>query len=78
MVTVKAIVVKVSDVKPMITVATYVCDACGFEIYQTVNSKTYNPLTECTSDICKTNQTKGKLIPQTAYKFHLTVLFNKV
>lgn len=36
MITVKAIVVRVSDVKPMITVATYVCDTCGFEIYQTV------------------------------------------
>lgn len=66
MVTVKSIVVRVSDVKPMITVATYVCDACGFEIYQTITNKTYNPLLACTSEICRTNQTKGKLIPQTA------------
>lgn len=66
MVTIKAIVVRVSDVKPMITVATYVCDACGFEIYQTVTNKIYTPLIECTSQICQTNQTKGKLIPQTA------------
>ena len=42
MITVKAIVVRVSDVKPMITVATYVCDTCGFEIYQTVYKQIYN------------------------------------
>ena len=66
MITIKAIVVRVSDVKPMITVATYICDACGFEIYQTVTNRVYTPLIACTSDLCRTNQTKGKLIPQTA------------
>ena len=33
LVTIRAIVVRVSDVKPMIQVACYICDVCGAEIY---------------------------------------------
>lgn len=32
----KAIVTRVSDVKPLLTIAVYTCDDCGFEIYQEV------------------------------------------
>lgn len=36
LVTVRGIVTKITEVKPLITVACYVCDVCGFEVYQTV------------------------------------------
>ena len=38
LVTVQAIATRVSDVKPLITVATYTCDVCGYEIYQNVST----------------------------------------
>ena len=34
LVTLKGIVTKCSDVKPLLQVAAYTCDECGFEIYQ--------------------------------------------
>ena len=42
--TIKAIVVRVTDVKPMMQVACYICDTCGSEIYQSVTSKSFTPL----------------------------------
>lgn len=33
LVTIKAIVVRVTDVKPMMQVACYICDTCGSELY---------------------------------------------
>ena len=42
-------------------VADYVCDVCGFEVYQVINQKQFNPLIECPSDKCKTNKVKGEL-----------------
>ena len=35
---IKAIVTRVSDVKPLVTVITYTCDDCGMEVYQTVRN----------------------------------------
>ena len=37
LVSVKAICTRVSDVKPLVSVVTYACDVCGFEIYQNVS-----------------------------------------
>jgi len=34
LVTVEGIVTRCTDVKPLLQVATYTCDECGFEIYQ--------------------------------------------
>jgi DNA replication licensing factor MCM7 len=39
LVSVRAMVVRTSDVKPLIIVACYSCDSCGFESYQTVVSR---------------------------------------
>ena len=36
LVTVKGMVTRISDVKPMVSVVTYTCDLCGSEIYQEV------------------------------------------
>ena len=57
----KAIVVRASDVKPHLVMATYSCDACGYEIYQPVYSKEYTPPVNCTSSRCKENKMNGKL-----------------
>ena len=64
LVTVKGIVTRASDVKPCMQVAVYACDACGFEVYQLINSKEFNPIVQCPSDKCKTNKVNGQLIFQ--------------
>lgn len=66
LVAVKAIVVRASDVKPEIVLATYNCDACGFENYQQVNGKEFTPIINCTSRKCKENKTTGKLVFNTS------------
>ena len=66
LVNVRAMVVRVSEVKPLISVACYVCEACGFEIYQQINRRVYTPTLECPSNICMTNNTKGRVIPNFA------------
>jgi len=63
-VTIDAIVTKVSEVRPMIKLAMYACDICGYEAYQTVYDKQYLPLVDCPSQVCKNNQIHGKLYPQ--------------
>lgn len=56
--------------KPFIRVASYACDICGYEVYQTIATKIYMPLVDCPSKVCKDNQSRGKLFPQTrASKF---------
>ncbi len=47
LVQVRCTVVRTSEVKPLIQVATFVCDACGFEVYQPVTNEFYNPLVDC-------------------------------
>ncbi|CCH44358.1 DNA replication licensing factor [Wickerhamomyces ciferrii] len=70
LITVRGIVTRVSDVKPSITVNAYTCDQCGYEIFQEINSKTFTPLAECTSEQCVNNQSRGKLFMSTrASKF---------
>lgn len=69
-ITVRGIVTRVSDVKPSVLVNAYTCDKCGYEIFQEVNSRTFQPLTECTSAICKTDNQRGQLFMSTrASKF---------
>jgi len=64
LVTLKGIVTRASDVKPCMTVAVYACDMCGFEVYQIINAKEFNPKVECPSDKCIKNNVKGQLILQ--------------
>ncbi|CAA6654398.1 unnamed protein product [Spirodela intermedia] len=58
------IVTRCSDVKPLMQVAVYTCEDCGFEIYQEVTSRVFMPLFECPSKRCKLNKAKGNLILQ--------------
>ncbi|KAL6060964.1 Mcm2-7 hexameric complex component [Balamuthia mandrillaris] len=65
LVTVKGIITRVTQVKPLVTVVTYTCDRCGEELYQEVHDATFMPLQQCSSRICMQNQIKGKLYMQT-------------
>ncbi|ODQ66728.1 MCM-domain-containing protein [Nadsonia fulvescens var. elongata DSM 6958] len=70
LVTLRGIVTRVSDVKPMVQVNAYTCDKCGSEIFQEVSSKQFMPLIECVSPECSFNNSKGKLYMSTrASKF---------
>ncbi|KAM0954424.1 putative DNA helicase [Dioscorea sansibarensis] len=64
LVKVSGIVTRCSDVKPLMQVAVYTCEECGFEIYQEVTARVFMPLLECPSVRCKTNKTKGNIILQ--------------
>jgi DNA replication licensing factor MCM7 len=65
LVSVKGIVTRVTDVKPMMQVATYTCDQCGAETYQPINSPAFMPLLSCPSQECQTNRSGGRLYLQT-------------
>lgn len=70
LVRIKGMVTRVSSVKPLITVATYTCESCAYEVYQEVNSRQFNPLNQCPSERCQTNKQNGRLLLQTkASKF---------
>ncbi|KAJ4838669.1 Mcm2-7 hexameric complex component [Turnera subulata] len=64
LVKISGIVTRCSDVKPLMQVAVYTCEDCGFEIYQEVTARVFMPLFECISKQCKTNNSKGNLILQ--------------
>ncbi|KAL8840443.1 MAG: hypothetical protein Q9170_001319 [Blastenia crenularia] len=70
LITVRGIATRVSDVKPAVQVNAYTCDRCGYEIFQTVATKSFAPMTECASPECENNNTKGQLFLSTrASKF---------
>ncbi|XP_021805200.1 DNA replication licensing factor MCM7 isoform X1 [Prunus avium] len=64
LVRISGIVTRCSDVKPLMQVAVYTCEECGFEIYQEVTARVFMPLFECPSRRCITNRTQGNLILQ--------------
>uniref|UniRef100_A0A8C7FAI0 DNA replication licensing factor MCM7 n=1 Tax=Oncorhynchus kisutch TaxID=8019 RepID=A0A8C7FAI0_ONCKI len=65
LVTVRGIVTRATEVKPMMAVATYTCDQCGAETYQPIQSPTFMPLIMCPSQECVTNKSGGRLYLQT-------------
>uniref|UniRef100_A0A060T1E7 DNA replication licensing factor MCM7 n=1 Tax=Blastobotrys adeninivorans TaxID=409370 RepID=A0A060T1E7_BLAAD len=70
LITIRAIVTRVSDVKPSVLVNAYTCDKCGNEIFQEIKSRQFAPLTQCPSTECKQNNVKGQLFMSTrASKF---------
>ena len=44
LITLRAMVTRASDVKPLARVITYSCDTCGFETYKRPQPLTYQPL----------------------------------
>ncbi|AFM99026.1 minichromosome maintenance protein [Encephalitozoon hellem ATCC 50504] len=59
---VSGIVTKVSQVKPSIKVATYICESCGAETYQQVDGDVFDLLEECGSEKCRIRNVRGTLI----------------
>ena len=61
----RGITTRVSDVKPAVLVNAYTCDRCGSEVFQPITTKQFLPMTECMSDECKQNNSKGQLFLST-------------
>ncbi|XP_051631984.1 DNA replication licensing factor MCM7 isoform X2 [Manacus candei] len=64
LVTVRGVVTRVTDVRPLLVVATYSCDQCGAETYQPIEGPTFTPLLLCPSRECQTNRAGGRLYLQ--------------
>lgn len=70
LITVRGITTRVSDVKPAVQINAYTCDRCGCEVFQPITTKQFLPLSECLSQECKKNNSKGQLFLSTrASKF---------
>lgn len=65
LVTVRGIVTRCTEVKPIMVVATYTCDRCGSETYQPISSMSFSPVSDCPSDDCRVNKAGGRLYLQT-------------
>jgi len=60
--TIRGIVVKMTDTKPFLKVASYSCDVCGYETYQVNHQRTYMPLLDCQSEQCRNNRSHGDIM----------------
>lgn len=58
---VRGIVTRVTQMKPSVRVATYICESCGTEIYQSVQNDSFDLLEECFSEKCRTRKIRGTL-----------------
>ena len=66
MISVRGIVTRVSEVKPLLLVNAYTCDVCGSETFQEVSSKQFTPIQDCqNADECKKNSIHSTLHMQT-------------
>lgn len=61
LVRVRGVVTRVSQVRPAVKVASYICESCGTEIYQTVENEAFDCLAECFSEKCRTRKIRGTL-----------------
>ncbi|GBE81895.1 MCM-domain-containing protein [Sparassis latifolia] len=66
LITVRGIVTRVSEVKPLLRVNAYTCDVCGSETFQQVSNKQFTPIFDCQNENeCKKNGIHGSLHMQT-------------
>ncbi|KZT09595.1 MCM-domain-containing protein [Laetiporus sulphureus 93-53] len=66
LITVRGIVTRVSEVKPLLKVNAYTCDVCGSETFQEVSHKQFTPIFDCQNESeCKKNGIHGSLHMQT-------------
>ncbi|KAG8855574.1 Mcm2-7 hexameric complex component [Serendipita sp. 411] len=66
LITVRGIVTRVSEVKPLLLVNAYTCDSCGTEIFQDISHRHFTPLTDCLNPAtCMRDNRKGTLHMQT-------------
>ncbi|VDL62638.1 unnamed protein product [Nippostrongylus brasiliensis] len=61
LVTVTGIVIRATEVKPILEVMTYACDTCGAEVYQPVNGPSFMPAVNCPSKDCVESKANGRL-----------------
>ena len=64
LVTVRGIVTRATEVKPMMQVATYTCDQCGAETFQPIASTSFMPVINCNAEVCRVNKSGGRLTLQ--------------
>jgi DNA replication licensing factor MCM7 len=70
LITIRCITTRVSDVKPAVQINAYTCDRCGCEVFQPISTKQFLPMSECLSEECTKNNSKGQLFLSTrASKF---------
>ena len=66
LITVRGIVTRVSEVKPLLLVNAYTCDVCGSETFQEISRKEFTPIADCQNENeCVRNNIKGSLHMQT-------------
>jgi DNA replication licensing factor MCM7 len=66
LITVRGIVTRVSEVKPLLLVNAYTCDVCGSETFQDISNKQFTPIVDCQNEAeCKKNGIQGSLHMQT-------------
>ena len=66
LITVRGIVTRVSEVKPLLLVNAYTCDVCGSETFQEISRKEFTPIADCQNENeCKRNNIKSSLHMQT-------------
>ncbi|KAI6244186.1 DNA replication licensing factor MCM7 [Aphelenchoides fujianensis] len=61
LISMRGVVIRATDVKPVISVATYTCDTCGSETYQVVSTRHFQPVIDCPS---KGSRAHGRLQQQ--------------
>merc|ERR1712012_396100 len=64
LVNIRGIVTRATEVKPMMSVATYTCDQCGAETFQPVASTSFMPVINCPGEECRVNRSGGRLTLQ--------------
>ena len=62
LVQVRGTVVRVSEVKPRIEVACYVCETCDASAFLKVNQQTFAPIVECRDKKCLDSRMKGSIV----------------
>jgi len=65
LISLKGIVTRATDVKPLMQAATYTCDQCGAETYQIINGTSFMPTMSCPGEDCRVNRSGGRLTLQT-------------
>lgn len=66
LITVRGIVTRVSEVKPLLLVNAYTCDVCGSETFQDISNKQFTPIVDCQNPAeCLKNGVQGSLHMQT-------------
>uniref|UniRef100_A0A0N4Z982 DNA replication licensing factor MCM7 n=1 Tax=Parastrongyloides trichosuri TaxID=131310 RepID=A0A0N4Z982_PARTI len=65
LVTVVGMVIHSSEIRPLASVTTFICDLCGGETYQVVKNSSFRPVIECPTRECQESKYCGRLLMQT-------------